>query len=81
MGIAGWLAGGGHSPLTPAYGLGVDNVRQVEIVLPNGDVKIANACQNEVLYFAVRGGGGGTFGVVTNITYKAIDKVEVQVNL
>ena len=79
VGIAGWLHGGGHSPLTPVYGMGVDNVRQIEIVTPRGEVKIANECMNTDLFFAVRGGGGGTFGVVTNITYKALPKFKIQV--
>ena len=59
--------------------MGVDNVRQVEIVTVNGDVVIANECQNHDLFFAVRGGGGGTYGVITNVTYMAIEKHEVQV--
>lgn len=79
VGIAGWLHGGGHSPLTPVYGMGVDNVRQIEIVTPRGEVKIANECLNTDLFFAVRGGGGGTFGVVTNITYKAVPRCKIQV--
>lgn len=77
VGIAGWLSGGGHSPLTPWYGMGVDNVRQVEIVTPKGEVLVANKCLNPDLFFAVRGGGGGTFGLVTNITYKALEKFKV----
>ena len=79
VGIAGWLHGGGHSPLTPVYGMGADNLRQVEIVTPRGERKIANQCLNSDLFFAVRGGGGGTFGVVTNITYKALPIFKIQV--
>jgi FAD/FMN-containing dehydrogenase len=77
VGIAGWLHGGGHSPLTPVYGMGVDNVRQIEIVTPRGEVKIANECLNTDLFFAVRGGGGGTFGLVINITSKALPRFGV----
>ena len=79
VGIAGWIHGGGHSPLSPIYGLGVDNVRQIEIVTPQGELLIANECTEQDLFFAVKGGGGGTWGVVTNITYKAVPKFEVQV--
>ena len=79
VGIAGWLHGGGHSPLTPVHGMGADNVLQVEMVTPDGKVQIANECQNPDLFFAVRGGGGNTFGIVTNITYKALPKFEVLV--
>ena len=79
VGIAGWLSGGGHSPLTPVFGMGVDNVRQVELATPRGDILIATECQNEDLFFAVRGGGGGTFGVITKIWYQTIEKFELQV--
>lgn len=79
VGLAGWLQGGGHSPITPVFGMGVDNVRQVEIVLANGTIATASGCLNEQLYRAIRGGGGGTWGVVTNITYKAIPKLEIKV--
>ncbi|OCL02375.1 FAD-binding domain-containing protein [Glonium stellatum] len=78
VGVSGWLHGGGHSPLTPVYGMGVDNVRQVKVVLPSGEEVTANECQNRHIYFAVRGGGGGTFGVVTNVTYKALPKTQIQ---
>lgn len=79
VGIAGWLQGGGHSPITPVHGMGVDNVRQVEIVLANGTIVTASECSNQELYTAIRGGGGGTWGVVTNITYKAIPKNPIKV--
>lgn len=69
----GWLAGGGHSFISPTYGLGVDNVLQMSITIPNnGDAKslVASACQNEDLFWAVRGGGGGSFGIVTEVVYR-----------
>jgi hypothetical protein len=71
VGVAGgWLAGGGHSILTPTLGLGVDNALEIKVVLPNGTYTTANRCQNRDLFFALRGGGGGTFGVVTEVTAK-----------
>lgn len=60
----GWLLGGGHSILTPVYGLGVDRVVQFKVVTPDGKVRVANECQNSDLFFALRGGGGSAFGVV-----------------
>ncbi|PVF95630.1 FAD-binding domain-containing protein [Serendipita vermifera] len=65
----GWVLGGGHSSLSPQYGLGVDNVVQFEIVTPDGELRIANAYTNKDLFWALRGGGPG-FGVVTKVTYK-----------
>ncbi|KAH6629723.1 FAD binding domain-containing protein, partial [Boeremia exigua] len=71
VGIVGWVTGGGHGPLSSTYGMGVDNVLEVKMVTPNGDYLTANACQNTDLFWAVRGGGGGTFGVITEVTMKA----------
>ncbi|KAK0492128.1 FAD-binding domain-containing protein [Armillaria luteobubalina] len=58
----GW--GGGHSVLTPVYGLGVDRVLQFKIVTPDGELRVANEFQHPDLFWALRGGGGSTFGVV-----------------
>lgn len=68
----GYLAGGGYSALTPKYGLGVDNAMQIKAVLPDGRFVTANRCQNSDIFFALRGGGGGTFGVVTETTSRII---------
>ncbi|KAJ7089096.1 hypothetical protein C8R44DRAFT_648958 [Mycena epipterygia] len=62
--VGGWLQGGGHSVLSNTMGLGVDRVLQFKVVTPDGELRVANACQNEGLFFALRGGGGGTFGVL-----------------
>jgi FAD/FMN-containing dehydrogenase len=63
--------GGGHSVLGPTVGLAADNIVEVSVVTPAGDVVVANECQNSDVFWAVRGGGGGTFGVVLNLTEKA----------
>jgi FAD/FMN-containing dehydrogenase len=60
----GWLTGGGHSILSPVYGLGVDRVVQIKVVTPDGVHRVANECQNSNLFWALRGGGGSAFGVV-----------------
>ncbi|PVF95631.1 FAD-binding domain-containing protein [Serendipita vermifera] len=65
----GWVLGGGHSPLSPQYGLGVDNVIEFEIVTPDGELRKANTYKNKDLFWALRGGGPG-FGVVTKVTYR-----------
>ncbi|KAL1873923.1 hypothetical protein Daus18300_003795 [Diaporthe australafricana] len=68
--IGGYLTGGGHSVLSATQGLAADNVVQVEMVTPQGDIVTANECQNSDLFWAVRGGGGGTFGVITKATLR-----------
>ncbi|KZP23493.1 FAD-binding domain-containing protein [Athelia psychrophila] len=66
----GWLLGGGHSVLSPSYGLGVDNLLQAEIVTPDGKLQTVSECSNPDLFWAIRGGGAGTWGVLTQVTYK-----------
>ncbi|KAL1914343.1 uncharacterized protein VTP21DRAFT_8982 [Calcarisporiella thermophila] len=66
----GYVQGGGHSALSPKYGLSVDNVLQFTIVTADGKLQVANACQNKELFWALRGGGGGTYGVVVTATHK-----------
>lgn len=66
----GWVQGGGHSPLGALYGMGVDNTLQFTVVKANGKVVTANACQNKDLFWALRGGGGSTWGVTLDVTYK-----------
>jgi FAD/FMN-containing dehydrogenase len=64
----GWLTGGGHSILSPVFGLGVDRVVQFRIVTPDGILRVANVCQNQDLFWALRGGGGNALGVVMEST-------------
>jgi hypothetical protein len=70
VGVVGWLTGGGHGPLSQAYGMGADNLLEATIVTPDGQVLVANPCQNSAMFFAIRGGGGGTYGVVTEVVVK-----------
>ncbi|PWN34598.1 FAD-binding domain-containing protein [Meira miltonrushii] len=71
VGVAGGYAmGGGHGPLGPKYGLAVDNILQYTIVTADGQIRNANANSNQDLYYALRGGGGGTWGVVTEVIYQ-----------
>ncbi|TFY70738.1 hypothetical protein EVG20_g2280 [Dentipellis fragilis] len=66
----GWPAGGGHSILSPFYGLGVDNILQFTVVLPSGSHVTTNKYENTDLFWALRGGGGPSFGVITSTTYR-----------
>lgn len=69
VGISGgFVLGGGRGVLSPVYGLAADRVVQFRVVTPDGLLRTANACQNQDLFWALRGGGGGTFGVVMEST-------------
>jgi len=67
----GWGQTSGHSPISDTYGLGSDNFLEFKVVLPNGDLVVANKVANPDLFWALRGGGGSTFGVVVEATVKA----------
>jgi len=71
----GYTQGGGHSPLSSIYGMGADQVLSFDIVLPNGRFITADKTHNSDIFWAVRGGGGGTFGVVTSMTVKVHPKM------
>ncbi|KAF5343248.1 hypothetical protein D9758_013433 [Tetrapyrgos nigripes] len=67
---AGWPLGTGQSLLSPFYGLGVDNTLQFTVVLPDGTYLTANRFTTPDLFWAMRGGGGPSFGIVTSTTYR-----------
>ena len=69
VGVAGLVLGGGFGSFSKAYGTGGSHLIEAEIVTADGEVKIANACSNPDLYWALKGGGGG-FGVVTRVTLR-----------
>jgi FAD/FMN-containing dehydrogenase len=48
-------AGGGHGALSSTYGLGADQVYEIEMVTPGGDIVTVNECQNTDLFWAMRG--------------------------
>src|SRR5439155_19305207 len=62
--------GGGVGVVSRAYGLTSDNVKSLQIVTADGQVRTCNSSQNSDLFWACRGGGGGNFGVVTSFTYR-----------
>ncbi|KAI1111784.1 FAD-binding domain-containing protein [Nemania sp. NC0429] len=69
VGVAGGFSqGGGYGLLTSLYGLGSDNVLEWEVVTPDGKLVTATPRKNTDLYWALSGGGGGTYGVVISMT-------------
>ncbi|KAK5744039.1 hypothetical protein LTR17_002377 [Elasticomyces elasticus] len=77
--LGGWMQGGGHGPASRQFGLGADQVLEAEVVLANGECITASPCLNADVYWAIRGGGPGTYGVVTKTIIKAYPMVNVQV--
>ncbi|RFU28972.1 hypothetical protein B7463_g7353, partial [Scytalidium lignicola] len=71
VGVAGgYTQGGGHSALSTSFGLGADQTLSFEVVTAQGQLVTASRTQNSDLYWALSGGGGGTYGVVVSMTAK-----------
>ena len=72
VGIAGgYTQGGGHSPLSSKFGMAADQALEWEVVTGTGEHLVASPSRNADLYWALSGGGGGTYGVVASLTVKA----------
>ncbi|KAG7094810.1 hypothetical protein E1B28_005623 [Marasmius oreades] len=67
----GYIQGGGHSLLTSLYGLAADQTLEFEVITTDGKFIRASPMENHDLYWALSGGGGGTYGIVWSVTVKA----------
>jgi FAD/FMN-containing dehydrogenase len=70
VGVAGLVQSGGFGPFSKAYGMAAASLLEAEIVTADGTVRIANACTNPELFWGLKGGGGGSLGVVTRLTLR-----------
>ena len=70
VGISGDMLGGGYGYLARPYGLACDSLLSAALVNPDGQQVRADAHQNTDLYWACRGGGGGSFGIATSFTVR-----------
>ncbi len=70
VGVAGLVQSGGFGSFSKAYGTAAGSLLEAEVVTADGQVRIANACANADLFWALKGGGGGNFGVVTRMTLR-----------
>ncbi|KAI1024240.1 hypothetical protein LB504_005371 [Fusarium proliferatum] len=71
VGLGGHIQGGGHGPLSSTFGLAADNIYQVRVVTTQGHILTADATRNQDLLWAIRGGGAGQYGIVTEYVLKA----------
>ena len=70
VGVAGLVQSGGFGSFSKGFGNAAAGLIEAEVVTADGAVRIVNACQEPDLYWALKGGGGGTFGVITRLTLR-----------
>jgi FAD/FMN-containing dehydrogenase len=68
VGVAGFIQGGGFGSLSKQFGTGAGGLLEAEVVTADGEIRIANARMNPDLFWGLKGGGGGSLGVVTRVT-------------
>jgi len=67
--VAGFTQGGGYGYTSRIYGLGCDQVLEATVMLADGGIAVASPRSNPDLYWALRGGSGGNFGVLLHVKY------------
>jgi len=70
VGVAGLIQSGGFGSFSKNYGTAAAGLLEAEIVTADGKVRIANACTYPDLFWGIKGGGGGSLGVVTRLTLR-----------
>jgi FAD binding domain/Berberine and berberine like len=70
VGVAGLIQSGGFGSFSKAFGLAAAGLLEAEVVCSDGVVRTVNARSDPDLFWALKGGGGGTFGIVTRLTLR-----------
>jgi FAD/FMN-containing dehydrogenase len=73
VGVAGLVQSGGFGSYSKAFGTAAAWLLEAQIVTADGAVRTVNACRDSELFWAIKGGGGGSFGVVTKLTLRTHD--------
>jgi hypothetical protein len=68
VGVAGLVQSGGFGGLSKRFGTASSNLLEAEVVTADGKVHVVNACREPELFWAIKGGGGGSIGVLTRLT-------------
>ena len=70
VGVAGHIQSGGFGSLSKAFGTAAGNLLEAQVITPDGVIRTVNACKDPELFWALKGGGGGSWGVVTQVTVR-----------
>ena len=81
VGFGGLLSAGGYGSLSRQYGTLADSVVSAKVVDAQGQLLEANPIENPDLFFAIRGGGGGTYGIVVEATIKLYEVPRVTIGI
>jgi len=73
VGVAGLVQGGGFGSFSKAFGTAAASLLEAEVVTADGKIRVVNHAREPDLFWAIKGGGGGTFGVVTRLTLATHD--------
>jgi len=76
VGVAGLVQSGGFGSCSKGFGSAAASLLEAEVVTADGAIRIANAFTNPDLFWALKGGGGGSWGVVTRVTLRTHDLPE-----
>ncbi|HRF60196.1 MAG TPA: FAD-binding oxidoreductase [Fimbriimonadaceae bacterium] len=76
VGVVGYLLGGGYGLMMRTYGLAVDMLKKATVILADGSIVTASPTENADLFYALRG-GGGAFGIVTELEIGLVPHAEV----
>jgi FAD/FMN-containing dehydrogenase len=73
VGVAGLVQSGGFGSFSKRFGTAAAWLLEAEVVTADGRVRVVNPCRDPDLFWALKGGGGGTFGTVTRLTLRTHD--------
>jgi FAD/FMN-containing dehydrogenase len=77
VGVAGLIQSGGFGSFSKHFGMAASGLLEAEVVTADGKLRIANACTNPDLFWALKGGGGGTFGAISKLILRVRDLPEL----
>lgn len=73
VGVAGLVQSGGFGHYSKTFGTAAANLLEAEVVTADGQIRIVNACSHPDLFWGLKGGGGGSLGIVTRVTLRTYD--------